>query len=184
MKPPRYHPVLVSLHWLLALMIVFSLAMGMFSLKEIANASPDKLFALRGHMIAGVLILALMIVRFAVRFVLPRPAPATTGSRLLDRLSVVTHYGLYLLVVLMAASGIATAVQAGLPGIVFGGSGAPLPESFGIYRPRVVHGVIAKLLLALAALHVLAALYHQFVRRDNLLSRMWFGRARAATATR
>jgi cytochrome b561 len=81
----------------------------------------------------------------------------------------------------MAASGIATAVQAGLPGIVFGGSGAPLPESFGIYRPRVVHGVIAKLLVALAAVHVLAALYHQFVRKDSLLSRMWFGRTRAAS---
>jgi cytochrome b561 len=181
MKPPRYHPVLVSLHWLLALMVVFSLAMGMFSLKEIPNASPDKLFALRGHMVAGVLILVLMLVRFAVRFALPRPDPATTGNRFLDRLSVVTHYGLYVLVVLMAASGIATAVQAGLPGIVFGGSGAPLPESFGIYRPRVAHGVIATLLLALAALHVLAALYHQFVRRDGLLSRMWFKRGRAAS---
>jgi cytochrome b561 len=181
MKPSRYHPVLVSLHWLLALMVVFSLAMGMLSLKEIPNASPDKLFALRGHMVAGVLILVLMLVRFAVRFALPRPEPATTGSGFLDRLSVIVHYGLYLLVVLMAASGIATAVQAGLPGIVFGGSGAPLPESFGIYRPRVVHGVIATLLLALAGVHVLAALYHQFVRKDNLLSRMWFGRARAAS---
>jgi cytochrome b561 len=92
--------------------------------------------------------------------------------------------GLYLLLLLMAASGIATAVQAGLPGIVFGGSGALLPESFGIYRPRVAHGVIAKLLLALAVLHVLAALYHQFVRKDNLLSRMWFGRERAEMGTR
>jgi cytochrome b561 len=28
----------------------------------------------------------------------------------------------------------------------------------------------------LIALHVVAALYHQFARRDGLLQRMWFGR--------
>jgi cytochrome b561 len=166
---PRYHPLLVGLHWLLALLILFALAMGTFSLKEIPNASPEKL------MIAGVAILALMLVRLGLRLWLPRPAPATTGNRFLDRLGVGVHYGFYLLVILMAASGIATAVQAGLPAIVFGGSGAPLPESFWVYRPRAVHGVIAKLLLALVALHVAAALYHQVVRRDRLVARMWFG---------
>ena len=177
----RYHPVLVVFHWLLAFLIVFALAMGTFSLKEIPNAAPEKLFALRGHMIAGMAILALMLVRLAVRLWLPRPAPATTGNRLLDRLAVVVHYGFYALVILMAASGLATAVQAGLPAFVFGGSGAPLPESFWAYRPRAVHGVIAKLLLALVLLHVAAALYHQFARRDGLIGRMWFGRRGSAS---
>ena len=177
MKSGRYHPLLVSLHWLLAIMIVFSLGVGMFSLKEIANSSPDKIFALRVHMIAGILILVFTLARFAVRFIADRPDPATTGNALLDKIAVITHYGLYLLVILMAASGIAMSWQAGLPAIVFGGSGTPLPESFAIYGSRLVHGVIAKLLLALASLHVLAALYHQFVRRDKLLSRMWFGRS-------
>jgi cytochrome b561 len=173
---PRYHPLLVGLHWLLAAFLLFALAMGTFSLKEIPNASPEKLFALRGHMVAGVAILALMLVRLGVRLWLPRPPPATTGNRLLDRVAVGVHYGFYALVILMAASGFATAVQAGLPAIVFGGSGAPLPESFWAYRPRAVHGVIAKLLIALVMLHVAGALYHQFVRRDGLLGRMWFPR--------
>jgi cytochrome b561 len=31
-------------------------------------------------------------------------------------------------------------------------------------------------LMALIALHVLAALYHTFILRDGLLRRMWFGR--------
>ncbi len=176
MKPGRYHPLLVTLHWLLAFLILFSLGMGMFSLKEIANSSPDKIFALRGHMVAGVLILVLMLVRLIVRFTASKPAPATTGNRFLDKIAVMTHYGLYVLVILMAASGIAMSVQAGLPAIVFGGSGTALPETFSIYTPRLAHGLIAKLLLALATLHILAALYHQFVRRDGLLSRMWFGR--------
>lgn len=177
MKSGRYHPLLVGLHWLLAFMIVFSLGMGMFSLKEIANSSPDKIFALRGHMIAGVLVLVLMLVRLVVRFAAARPEPATTGNSLLDKIAVLTHYGLYVLVFLMAGSGMAMAFQAGLPAIVFGGSATPLPESFAVYGPRQVHGVIAGLVLALVTLHVLAALYHQFVRRDKLLSRMWFGRS-------
>jgi cytochrome b561 len=177
MVPHRYHRALVVLHWLLAAMILFSLAMGMLSLVDIPNSSPDKLFALRGHMVAGIVILVLMLVRLAVRLATPRPAPAPTGIGLLDALAPLVHFAFYLVVVLMALSGIALAVQAGLPAIVFGGSGAPLPETFAGFTPRVVHGVLARILLVLVVLHVLGALYHQFVRRDQLLSRMKIGKA-------
>ena len=68
------------------------------------------------------------------------------------------------------------ALATGLPDIVFRGSGAPLPETFAGIAPRTVHGIVAKLLIALIALHVAAALYHHFVRRDGLLRRMTFGR--------
>ncbi|MGB7541526.1 MAG: cytochrome b/b6 domain-containing protein, partial [Burkholderiales bacterium] len=43
------------------------------------------------------------------------------------------------------------------------------------YPTRVAHGAIATLLAAFIALHVLAAFYHQFVRKDSLLQRMLFG---------
>jgi cytochrome b561 len=126
-------------------------------------------------MSAGVLILVLMLVRLLVRLATAQPRPAVTGSAFLDRVARLTHLTLYVLVTLMAASGIALAVQAGLPGIVFGGAGA-LPESFAGFRPRALHGVVSRLLLVLIALHVIAALYHQFVRRDGLLGRMSFSR--------
>jgi cytochrome b561 len=83
--------------------------------------------------------------------------------------------GLYLLVFAMAASGAATALQAGLPQMIFAGSAGSLPDSFAIYAPRVAHGWIAKLLMALVALHVVGVVYHQFGLKDRLLSRMWFG---------
>ena len=45
MRPSRYHPALVALHWFLAGFIVLALALGMFVLKAIPNSSPQKLEA-------------------------------------------------------------------------------------------------------------------------------------------
>jgi cytochrome b561 len=174
MTPRRYHKALVVLHWLLALALIAALASGTFALKTVPNASPEKIDALRGHMIAGVSILVLMLVRLAVRLSTRHPPPATIGNALLDRLAPAMHWALYALVLLMAASGIGIAVLAGLPGIVFGGVGA-LPASFDAFPPRAVHGIVAKILMIAIGLHVAAALFHHFVRRDGLLRRMSFG---------
>ncbi len=76
----RYHPALVALHWLAAALILFSLAMGTLSLEKMPNSSPDKLFALRGHVVAGFAIFVLMLVRLAVRLSTPRPLPVSTGN--------------------------------------------------------------------------------------------------------
>jgi len=46
-----------------------------------------------------------------------------------NRLAPIVHCGFYVLVVLMAGTGFATALAAGLPEIVFAGSGAPLRAS-------------------------------------------------------
>jgi cytochrome b561 len=59
---------------------------------------------------------------------------------------------------------------------VFPRSGEPLPADFDIHPSFVAHSLLATLLTALIALHVVAALYHQFVRKDALLRRMFFGR--------
>ncbi len=182
MKPSRYHPALVALHWFLAIFIVLALALGMFVLKAIPNASPQKLEALRAHMIGGGVILTLMLARFAVRALSAKPEPATTGNRALDRIAKISHLAFYALVAGMIATGLATALLADLPSIVFGGSGAPLPASFTVFPTRVIHGVIAKAFVGLIAVHATAALYHHFVLRDGLLRRMWFGRRWAGAA--
>lgn len=174
MTPKRYHSALVVLHWLLAVMLIVALTMGTLALETLPNSSPDKIGALQGHMVVGGLILLLTLVRLVVRLKTAHPAPASTGNALADRLAPLAHGALYLLVLAMAGSGIALSLQAGLPGIVFGGVGN-LPEDFSGFLPRAVHGIVAKLLMLTIALHVLAALYHQFVRKDGLLSRMGFG---------
>ena len=176
MKPSRYHPALVALHWFLAAFIVGALLLGMFVLKTIPNSSPLKIEALRAHMMGGAAILALMSARFVIRLLSARPEPATIGNPLLDRIAGISHIAFYGLLAGMVATGLATAVLAGLPDIVFGASGAPLPASFAVFPTRVMHGVLAKLLAALIFVHAWAAMYHHFIRRDRLLARMWFGR--------
>jgi cytochrome b561 len=172
----RYHPLLVTLHWVLAVLIIAALTLGFFALAAMPNSDAEKIGVLRLHMAGGMLILALMVIRFIVRMWTSRPAEATTGYPLLDRIAPISHYGFYVLVLLMAGTGYATAIIAGLPAIVFGGSGDPLPATFTIFPTRIAHGYIAALLVGFIGLHVLAALYHQFVRKDGLFRRMFFGR--------
>ena len=111
----RYHPLLVTLHWVLAVLIIAALTIGFFVLAATPNADPQKIGVLRIHMAGGMLILALMVIRFIVRMRTLRPAGATTGYPLLDRIAPITHYGFYVMVLLMVGSGYTTGFPAGLP---------------------------------------------------------------------
>ncbi|MET0081132.1 MAG: cytochrome b/b6 domain-containing protein, partial [Candidatus Thiodiazotropha lotti] len=168
----RYHSLLITLHWLLAVLILMGLIMGSNVLSPTPNDVPEKLLYLRVHMSMGMLILVLMMVRLVVRVFSKKPAAADIGHSFLNKLGVTTHYLLYLITLLLAVSGLATASLAGLPDIVFGGSSAPVPASFDEFPPRIAHGILASVLLFLVVGHVMASLYHQFVRRDGLFSRM------------
>ena len=171
----RYHPLLVTLHWLLAAMIILGLIMGGNVLAETANGDPFKLTALRAHMTMGIIILVLMLVRLVTRLVTSRPPHADIGNEAVNKLGTAAHWAFYLIVIAMCASGMATARMAGLPEIVFGGSGAPLPADFSAFPPRAAHGILGFLLTLLILGHVAAGLYHQYVRKDGLFGRMWFG---------
>jgi cytochrome b561 len=168
----RYQPVLVALHWLLALMIIGLLCLGFFVLADMPNTDPKKLDILVWHMAGGMFVLVLMILRFIIRRWSARPATATTGSPLLDRLASIAHRSLYVIVFLMIASGWSTGW---LISGAFQPNGEPLPDSFAVFPTFQAHAVLAALLAILIAAHVAAALYHQFALKDGLFRRMWFG---------
>ncbi len=171
--PSRYHPLQVGLHWLVVLLIFSAFVLGKI-MSQLPN-EPAKITLLAIHMTLGIVTLLAVIVRFIARFRLPQPAHATTGNAFLDWLGKLVHYGLYVFVFLMAVSGISLSMQAGLMPVVFGGSGAPLPADFFDFTARMLHGFVAPALLLLVVVHAGAALYHQFVLKDNLLARMWHG---------
>jgi cytochrome b561 len=172
----RYHPLLVMLHWLIAVLIVALLSIGFFLAVAVPNTDPHKISILLIHMAAGMFVFALMAVRFIVRLSTARPADAATGHPVLGRIASAVHCGFYLLVLGMAGSGLSTSILAGLNRSVFQGSGEPLPPSFAIYPTFVAHTYLAWLLLGLLVVHVIGALYHQFFLTDGLFRRMWFER--------
>ena len=170
----RYHPLQVSLHWLVVILIFATFLLGKY-MSGIPNES-EKIPLLEIHMSLGFVTLVVIVVRFIARLRLPRPDSVKTGNAFLDRVSKAVHDALYLLVFLMALSGMSLSLQSGRMPAVFGASAASLPADFFEFRARVLHGFIAPALLVLVLLHVGAAFYHQFALKDNLLSRMWYGR--------
>ena len=168
----RYQPVLVALHWLLALMIIGLLCLGFFVLADMPNTDPKKLDILVWHMSGGMFVLVLMILRVIIRLRSARPATARTGSPVLDRLASIAHASLYVIVFLMIATGWTTGW---LISGVFQPNGGPLPDNFAVFPTFQAHAALATLLAILIAAHIAAALYHQFVLKDGLFSRVWFG---------
>ena len=171
----RYHPLLVALHWIMAVMVVVSLFFGKVLLSTMSNADPQKLQGLAGHMTVGLAMGAFLLLRLAVRSASAKPPHAETGSPFLDKVGIATHWIMYLLIALMVLSGLGTALSGGLFPIVFGENGEPLPTNLSTLAPRVAHGLISNLLVLFVLLHACAALYHQFYLRDGLFRRMWFG---------
>lgn len=169
----RYHPVLVALHWLLALLIIGLLCVGFLVLSNMPSTDPKKIDILVGHMAGGIFVLALMILRLIIRVRSARPTAALTDSPALDRLAVIAHSSLYAIVFSMIASGWYTGF---LIRSVFQPHGGPLPDSFDVFPTFKVHAALATLLVILIAGHIAAALYHQIALKDGLFRRMWFGR--------
>jgi cytochrome b561 len=173
-KPAKYHPLLVAIHWTSAILILFMLSFGTLVLARMPNGS-SKLLPLTLHMITGLLILVLTITRFVVRLVTPKPEPATIGNKFLDSVGVVTHWLLYIGAFGMGLSGLIMAVQSGLFQMIATGNWN-LAGGFYDFTPRLYHHYFAMAMDFIILLHIAAALFHQVIRKDNLIARMSFGR--------
>jgi cytochrome b561 len=167
----RYGAMIVSIHWLSALLIVVLIASGFRAANTVDPVA--KAAILRVHVPIAIAVLALTIVRIGWLWAFDcKPSPAVWMPRWQEFTAPVVHVLFYVIILGMIASGIGMMALSGVAPVIFGGEGA-LPD-FWKYPPRVPHGIGARALLALLVLHVGAALYHHFVRRDGLLSRMWF----------
>ena len=169
----RYGSMAIAIHWASALAVILTFAAGFV----VANVTPpgEQAPILAVHITLGLIVFALTLLRIVWWVAADkRPAPALGQPRWQEATAKIVHAGFYVLLILMASSGIVTILMSGaLPAIVAGG---PLPD-FSDLIPRIAHGVKSKILLALFVVHVGAALYHQLLRRDRLLARMGVGRA-------
>ncbi len=203
----RYHPALVVLHWLIAVLIFgafflaqeneggrerFQPGQGNFP-PQGQQGNPPQNFQLGNppqgsqsifsrigiHMIVGIAVLILLVIRLLVRWGTKHPEWQSAGNKFFDWVGNLTHLGLYLLTFAMVITGIILANQRGILARTFGIGSTPAPGTYlpGGFRLGVLHGGIWTLLIFLIILHVGAAFYHQFILKDNLLGRMWFGKS-------
>ena len=175
-SPLRYGSVAQSLHWLIVALLIVQVTLG-----EVADGLPnglDKLAVLARHKSFGITILALAIARLCWRLFdpPPPPPPMPRWQLLVARLN---HWALYALLFLLPLSGWLMSSASNYPVSWFGLVQLPdlvSPDPDAKARFRELHHTLIDVLLVLVALHVAAALKHQFVNRDGLLWRMLPGR--------
>lgn len=172
----RYTSTAIALHWLLALAIVGSFALGLYMTS--LPFSPQRLKLYNWHKWAGVTILVFSTARLLWRLTHRPPAdlPAPAWQQ---RAAHATHLGLYALFFAVPLVGWAYSSAAGFPILLFGV--LPLPDLVGADKALAAaikpwHAWLAYALAALVLLHVAGALKHHFVDRDGLLSRMQPGK--------
>ncbi len=168
----RYGAVAIAIHWVSGAAIIALLASGTIMAGAVGEA---KRSILPIHATIGTLVLILTLLRI-VWWVWgdKRPQPIPNQPRLQELAARIVHGLLYAGIIVLGLSGIATlALSGAIPALL---SGAPLPDFVGLL-PRITHGLVGKAMIALLVLHVGAALYHQFIRRDHILGRMGIGRA-------
>ncbi len=168
---PRYHGAAITLHWLLAALLVFQFALGL-RLEDVAG--PLKFTAFQFHKSIGITILLLSLARLALRLSVPRPAEVGEGwQKLAGRL---THWAFYGVMLLVPLSGwiIVSTAKLKVPTVLFGLATWPnLPLPAGFNDPaKLAHTVLAWALPALIVLHVGAVIYH-LRQRDAVPGRMF-----------
>ena len=172
MAPARYTGTAIALHWLLALMIVGSFAVGTYMVELPFSVSRLKLY--NWHKWAGVTILALSFLRLAWRLT-HRPPADVAMPRWQQRAAHAAHIALYVLFFAVPLAGWAYSSAAGFPIVWFGV--LPLPDFVPVDRAlaeaiKPVHETLAIGMAVIVLVHVAAALKHQLVDRDGLLRRM------------
>ena len=171
-QPKRYHPLHVTLHWLTALLIFLPVMSGFLVLARTPDAQEAQMLGM--HKWIGIILGLVIIARIVTRFAFKRPAPADAGHPLLNLAGKVAHFLLYVAAFGMLFTGDSLDEAYGLENILAGNG--TMPADLFVYPERAIHGNFSYILIALVALHVGAALYHQFIRKDNLLARMWYGK--------
>jgi len=168
----QYGTVAVLIHWVSAVLIIILIVSGFRAAGTVDPAA--KAVILRAHVPIAIAVLTLTLLRIVWWFGFDqKPDPVAGAPRWQERTAWVVHVLFYVVILGMIASGIGMIALSGAAPLIFGGESAPLPD-FWKYSPRLPHAIGARLLIALLMLHVGAALYHHFVRRDGLLWRMWF----------
>ena len=169
----QYTLVAVGLHWWIALMICIAFPLGVYM--HDLPLSPDKLRLYSWHKWIGVTVFLLAFVRLFWRATHTPPALPDRLPQWQKLASHVIHMLLYLLIVAVPLSGWLMSSAKGVQTVWLGV--LPIPDLIEKNKELgnllvTVHKSLNFSLLVLVALHVVAALKHHFIDRDDILRRM------------
>jgi cytochrome b561 len=170
-----YGIVAKGFHWLLFLMLGFSLIAG--NVLASMPKGPEKLQAAGMHKSFGVLLLLLILARFVWRLINETPKDPEGTPAIQRLLAHAMHWALYALMFAQPLTGILMSQAAGYPVSFFGLFELPVlldkdPSLAQFFRGA--HGIVWILLLTAVVGHAGAALHHHFIRKDNVLKQMSF----------
>lgn len=166
------------MHWVGAILIFLLLGHGWWMTHFAPR--PDRFAHYAGHAGLGYDFLALLVLRLLWRWTHAVPAqPAESAPW--ERMAAQTgHIGLYLLMFASTLTGWALAGTFRTP-LNKDAFGLPVPSIYAS-QDRAMHGlfeqsheILSYLLAALVVVHIASGLRHRFVKRNNVLRRMWFG---------
>lgn len=156
----HYDGVARFLHWSIAALVLLQFVTG-FSWGFFERGSEMRFYLFRTHIMLGSTILFLACVRLGWRLThRAPPLPAMPAATALA--ARMTHFLLYAAILVQPVLGLLTITAFG--------------KSLGRW-PGKAHIALSYFILAIVCLHVLAALWHHFIRRDGLLNRMSLRRA-------
>jgi len=180
----RYTPTAMVLHWLLALALIGTFSVGFYMSDLPFSVLRVKL--INWHKWAGVSILVLSVLRLLWRLWHPPPPLSARARAAMPGWQLkamhASHYTMYGLFFVVPLLGWAYSSAAGLQIVWFGV--LPLPDLMPVDKEfakavlKPLHRIAAYTLAALVLLHVAAAIKHQFIDRDGLMSRMWPGKSK------
>lgn len=171
----RYTSVAIWLHWLIGLAIIANIAIAELT-EDLAR--PERMEWMNLHKALGILVLLLSVARLVWRLGhTPPPLPASTPTWQAWA-SKATHVLLYVLMLGLPISGWIWMSVGPEPHLIsmfglFDWPALPVGNSEALGDAmHEAHEIMGEAMLILVGLHILAALKHQFIDRDNLIGRM------------
>lgn len=164
----KYNKWTIAIHWLTAFLIMILFPLG----KYMAGLDPyEKMGWIRAHVLLGIFVFVLTIIRSWYFFKSPRPTSIKTGSKLNDRLAIWIHNAFYFLLFGLTISGIATMVIGGYGDALTIGNSELIQARIGIL-PLKGHGALAMIMMLLLVMHIIGVVKHYFLLKENALKRM------------
>lgn len=174
-RSESYGNIAKLIHWLMAglFLLMFAIAYTMINIPR-----SDFMFALYDfHKATGLLLFMLVSLRLTWRWLNPQPAlvDVPRWQQVAAKLNI---YLLYALMFLLPMAGFLTSTL-GNHVVTFYHLFYIQPLANNAAASRffsIAHEYLAYTLVAAFTLHVLAALHHHYVKRDDVLRRMWIGK--------